>query len=53
MVEALRYKFIFFGIPVEGHVEVFCDKIPVVMNLIIPTSVFNKMHNSIYYHRVR
>ena len=52
MIETLRYKLRYFGIPVEGPAEVFCDKISVVNNSSIPTSAFNKRHNSICYHRV-
>ena len=53
MIEALRYKFRCIGIPVEGPADVFCDNMPVVKNLSIPTSVLKKMHNSIFYQRVR
>ena len=53
MIEALRYKLICFGIPVEGPAEVFCDNMSVVKNPSIPTSDFNKRHNVICYHRVR
>ena len=53
MIEALRYKLICFEIPVEGPAEVFCDNMPVVKSLSISTSVLNKRHNSIYYHRFR
>ena len=44
-IQALRYKLIFFGIPVEGPAEVFCDNMSVVKNSSIPTSVLNKRHN--------
>ena len=53
MIEAPRYKLRCFGIPVEGPAEVFCDNMSVVKNLSIPTSVLNKRHNAICYHRVR
>ena len=53
MIEALRYKLRCFGIPVEGPTEVFCDNMSVVKNSSIPTSVLNKRHNTIFYHRVR
>ena len=52
-IEALRYKLSFFGIPVEGPAEVFCDNMSVVNNSIIPTSALKKRHNSIFYHRFR
>ena len=51
-IEALRYKLICFGIPVEVTADVFCDNMSVLKNSSIPTSVLNKRHNSIYYHRV-
>ena len=53
MIEALRYKLQCFEITVEGPAELFCDKISVVKNSSISTSVLNKRHNAIYYHRVR
>ncbi len=33
--------------------DVFCDNRSVVTNSSIPTSVLNKRHNAICYHRVR
>ena len=48
MIEALRYKLRCFGIPVEVFVEVFCDNMSVVKNLI---TTLNKSNNSICYHR--
>ena len=53
MIEALRYKLRCFGIPVEGPAEVFFDNMSVVNNSSIPTSVLNKRHNYVCYHRVR
>ena len=53
MVEALRYKLRTFGIPIEGATEILCDNKAVVTNSSIPTSVLNKRHNAICYHRVR
>ena len=49
MIEALRYKLRYFGIPVEGTVEVFCDNMSVVKNLSIPTSALNQRYNAICY----
>ena len=43
----------YFGIPVEGPAEVFCDNMSVVKNSSIPTLVLNKRHNAICYHRFR
>ena len=53
MVEALHYKLRTFGIPIEGPADVFCDNKSVVTNSSVPTSVLNKRHNAICYHRVR
>ena len=53
MIEALRYKLRCFGIPIDGPCDVFCDNRSVVTNSSIPTSVLNKRHNAICYHRVR
>ena len=53
MLEALRYKLRMFGIPIDGPADVFCDNKSVVTNATIPTSMLNKKHNSICYHRVR
>ena len=53
MSESLRYKLRCFEIPLEGPAEVFCDNMSVVKNSSIPTSVLNKRHNTIYYHRFR
>ena len=53
MIEPLRYKLRFFGIPVEYPAEVFCDNMSVVNNLSMHTSALNKRHNDICYHRVR
>jgi len=53
MVEALRYKLRCFGVTVEGPADVLCDNRSVVTNSSVPTSVLNKIHNAICYHRVR
>ena len=51
MLEGLRYKFRIFGVPIDGPADVFCDNQSVVTNVSIPSSVLNKKHNSIFYHR--
>jgi len=51
--EALRYKLRTFGIPINGPSEILCDNRSVVINSSVPTSVLNKRHNAICYHRVR
>lgn len=53
LIEALRYKLRTFGIPIDGAAEVFCDNKSVVTNSSVPSSVLNKRHNAICYHRVR
>jgi len=53
IVEALRYKLRCFGVPIEGACDVLCDNKSVVTNSSLPTSVLNKRHNAICYHRVR
>jgi len=53
MVEGLRYKLRCFGVSVEGPTDVLCDNRSVVTNSSLPTSVLNKRHNAICYHRVR
>ena len=47
------YKLRYFGIPLEGPIDVFCNKMSVVKTPSIPTSALNKRHNSICYHRIR
>ena len=42
-----------FGVPTDGPADVFCDNQSVVTNLSIPSSILNKKHNSICYHRFR
>ncbi len=51
--EALRYKLRTFGVPISGPSEILCDNKSVVTNSSVPTSVLNKRHNAICYHRVR
>ena len=53
MIETTRYKLRCFGVPIEGPCEVYCDNRSVVTNSRVPTSVLNKRHNAICYHRVR
>ena len=42
-----------FGVPIDRPADVFFDNQPVVTNVSIPSSVLNKKHNSICYHRVQ
>jgi len=53
LVEALRYKLRCFGVRLDGPASIFCDNKSVVTNANLPTSMLNKRHNAICYHRVR
>jgi len=53
MIEALAYKLRCFGVPVQGSSDILCDNQSVVTNSSVPTSVLNKRHNAICYHRIR
>ena len=53
VIEALRYKLRMFGVPIDGSCDLFCDNRSVVTNASIPTSMLNRKHNAICYHRVR
>ena len=53
MIQGLRYKLRMFGVPISGLTDVFCDNKSVVTNSIISTSMLNKKHNAICYHKVR
>ena len=46
-IEALRYKFLMFGIPIEGPTNVFCDNEAVFKNTTIPESTLKKKHKRI------
>ena len=50
---ALRYKLRMFGIPIEGHANVFCDNEAVYKNASIAESTLKKKHNSVAFHKVR
>ena len=53
MCQSLRYKLRMFGVPVDGPTSVFCDNQSVTNNVSVPTSLLNKKHNAICYHKVR
>ena len=42
-----------FGVPINGPDGVFFDNQSVVTNVIISSSILNKKHNSVCYHRFR
>ena len=52
-IEALRYKFHMFGVPLEGPTNIFCDNESVIKNASIPDSTLKKKHTSICYHQSR
>ena len=53
LVEALRYKLRFCGVRMDGPASIFCDDNLVVANASVLTSMLNKIHNAICYHRLR
>lgn len=52
MVEGSRYKLRMFEVPLDGASIIFCNNKSVVTNSSVPTSMLNKRHNVIFYHRV-
>ena len=53
MIILLRYKLRMFGIPIDGHANVFCDNESVYKNSSFAESTLKKKHNSVCFHRVR
>ena len=53
LTEALRYKLRMFGVPLEGPTNVFCDNEAVYRNVSTPTSILNKKHLAVAYHKCR
>ena len=53
MVEALRYKLIMFGVPIDGPTSIFCDNEEVYQNTVGPESALSKNHHSISHHSCR
>jgi hypothetical protein len=53
MIEALRYKLRWFGIPLDGPTSIYCDNEAVCNSARLPESTLKKKHNSIAFHRVR
>ena len=51
LVEALRYKLLMFGVPIEGPTNLLCDNELIYKNVSTPESVLKKNHHSITYHR--
>ena len=42
----LRYTLSMFGIPIDSPADFFCENQSVMMNIILPHSLLNKMHNN-------
>ena len=53
MIEELGYKLCMFGVTINGTAYLFFDHQSVINNVSITSSVLNKKHNSICYHRFR
>jgi hypothetical protein len=49
----LRYTLRMMGIPIDGPAWMFGDNQSVITSSTIPSSVLNKRHNALSYHRVR
>ena len=53
LVIELQYKLRMFGVPLEGHTEMFCDNKAVFKNTSTPESMLRKKHHIIEYHKFR
>ena len=53
LISALRIKLKWFGVPILGPTNVFCDNNAVVLNTSKPDSTLSKKHNAINYHICR
>ncbi|KAL7535371.1 hypothetical protein ACHAXR_006449 [Thalassiosira sp. AJA248-18] len=53
LISAMRIKLNFFGVPLSGPTNVFCDNQAVYKNTSNPESTLNKKHNAINYHICR
>ena len=53
LIQGLRYKLRMFGVPIDGHAQIFCDNKSVVKNSTLVQSKLTKRHCSIAYHKVR
>ena len=52
-IQALKYKLMMFGIPIDGITNMFCDNKSVVDSCSLPEARLAKKHNAICYHKVR
>ena len=53
LITSFQYKLRMFGIPLDGHADVFCDNEAVYENSSFVKSQFKRKHNLICYHLVR
>ena len=53
LIISLRYKLRMFGIPIDGHANIFCDNESVYKNATFAESTLKKKHNSICFHKTR
>jgi hypothetical protein len=53
MLQALRYKLHWFGVPIDGPGNVFGDNESVINSAQKPEVTLSKKHNGIAYHKVR
>jgi hypothetical protein len=52
-IQALRTKLRWFGVPVVGPANVFCDNASVTQSVRQPEATLNKTHNGIAFHKCR
>jgi hypothetical protein len=53
MLQALHYKLRWFGVPIDGPVNVFGDNKSVINSSQKPEATLTKKHSSIAYHKTR
>lgn len=53
LVIEVRYKLRMLGVPLEETSLLIGDKMSVILNITLPSSMLKKNHNAIAYHRVR
>ena len=53
LLQALRHKLRWFGVPIDGPVNVFGDNESVINSAQKPEVTLSKKHNGIAYHKVR
>ena len=53
LVAEFRIKLKSIGVPLKGHMDVYCNNQVVLKNTSVPKSKMNNKHNSINYHVVR